>query len=598
MLFLLNSHQEEDKMINSVKSTRHSKIISILDECDELSVQDLARRLGRVSAVTVRRDLAELVTKGAIQRTHGAVARLGAAVPALEASSISIDDQIGDVDALILPPIEGGGADTLRSMARRRRIPFLAESSEQEGGVYVGPDNFAVGRELGNRAGRLLSEKIKSARMLLVSLERLPNTRSRCDGFVKGFGETFKGLIESWRVDGRGRFREALNFSLDAFSVHRDINVVFGVNDHSVLAALEASDRLGIRDVHGFSVGGEGGALFDVLQSGRKLRACAALFPEIVGLLSIDALAGALNGQALPKEIRTPHAVLTPENLGDYYEQRADQWTLRPEAEARLIDTPVAAKPAAPPRIIGFVPHYPAHDWYRNMIRAMRSRTDMLGYELRVAAPQAGIAREIRALRGLIARAAADKIVPGDIVAINGGEIGVMLAQELTQRRDITVVTNAFEIMERLDGVAGIKVIMTSGEFYSRYRCLVGPSLGALFETLKASKAFISVDGISAHFGPSAADERLALAARRFIEGSRQTFVLADHSIVGVDASNRIAPLRAVAEVITDGGTLPVDRLALAAAGSIVTIADFLEEVPGTASQDKQTRLRPSMATG
>lgn len=584
-------------MINSVKFTRHAKIISILDECDELSVQDLARRLGRVSAVTVRRDLAELVGKGIIERSHGAVARLGVPMPVAGSAGASIDDQIGDVDALILPPIEGGGADTLRSMARRRRIPFLAESSEQEGGVYIGPDNFAVGRELGNRAGRILSQKISAARMLLVSLERLPNTRSRCDGFLKGFSETFKGPIQNWRVDGRGRFRDALGSSLDAFSVHPNINIVFGVNDHSVMAALEASDRLGVRDVHGFSVGGEGGALFDLLQSGRKLTACTALFPEIVGLLSIDALAGALNGEALPKQIRTPHAILTPDNLSSYYEHRVDQWVLRADAEAQLTDAPAVVKPAGARKIIGFVPHYPAHDWYRNMIRAMRHRTDMLGYELRVAAPQAGIAREIRALRGLIAQAAAAKVEPGDIVAINGGEIGVMLAGELRERRDITVVTNAFEIMERLDGAPGIKVILTSGEFYSRYRCLVGPSLGALFETLKASKAFISVDGISAHFGPSAADERLALAARRFIEGSRQIFVLADHSIVGVDANNRIAPLRAVAEVIMDGGTLPVDRLALAAAGTIVTIADSEDEAHAPRPEEEM-RLRPRTAAG
>ena len=298
-------------MINSIKDMRQAKIMAVLEECDELSVHDLARRLGRVSAVTVRRDIADLAQKGVIQRRHGAVARLGAALPSVSDNEPLFDDRIGDFDALILPPIEGGGADTLRSMARRRRIPFLAESSEQEGGVYVGPDNFSVGRELGNRAGRFLTGKLTAARMLLVSQERLPNTRSRCDGFTKGFAETFKGPVESWRVDGRGRFREALNFSLDAFAAHPTINIVFGVNDHSVLAALEASDRLGVTDVYGFSVGGEGGALLDLLSAGHKLQACAALFPGVVGMLSIDALAKALNGEALPEAIRTPHAILT-----------------------------------------------------------------------------------------------------------------------------------------------------------------------------------------------------------------------------------------------------------------------------------------------
>jgi hypothetical protein len=73
---------------------------------------------------------------------------------------------------------------------------------------------------------------------------------------------------------------------------------------------------------------------------------------------------------------------------------------------------------------------------------------------------------------------------------------------------------------------------------------------------------------------------------------------MADHSIVGVDASNRIAPLRAVAEVIMDGGTLPVDRLALAAAGTIVTIADSEEELLAASHWDEEMTLRPRAATG
>jgi DeoR/GlpR family transcriptional regulator of sugar metabolism len=82
------------------------------------------------------------------------------------------------------------------------------------------------------------------------------------------------------------------------------------------------------------------------------------------------------------------------------------------------------------------------------------------------------------------------------------------------------------------------------------------------------------VDGVTARFGASSADERLALAARRFIDASKETFVLADHSIIGFDANHRIAPLRTVTEVITDSGSLPANRLALTASGTAVTVAD------------------------
>jgi DeoR/GlpR family transcriptional regulator of sugar metabolism/ABC-type sugar transport system substrate-binding protein len=558
-----------------IKSDRHQKIMSILEDCDQLSIHELARRLGRISAVTVRRDVSDLAAKGLLQRTHGGVARTQRVEQARrEEPDTTIQDQIGDVDAIVLPPIEGRGADTLRSMARRCDIPFLAESSQQEGGVYLGPDNFAVSRELGHRAGRMLSGTIERAHVLLVSLELLPNTRSRCDGFFKGFEETFKGLVQCWRVDGRGSFRIALAACRDAFAVHPTINVVFGVNDHSVLAALEASDRSGIGSVAGFAVGGEGGALFEVLRGGRKLRACAALFPEIVGMLAIDVLAARLSGGGMPREVRTPHAILTPDNLGDYYRREPTGWALTPKAQERLLPVRPISPAAQAPKVIGFVPHYPAHDWYRNMITAMRMRADLLGYELRVAAPQAGIAREIRALRQLIARTAASRVRPGDTIVVNGGETSLMLADELAGARELTVVTHSLDVMERLHGRPGLKVILTSGEYQSKQRCLVGPSVGALFETLRVDKAFLSVDGISARFGPSAADERLALAARRFIDASREVIVLADHSVVGIDANHRIAPARSVAEVITDAGSLPADRLALTATGARVTIAE------------------------
>ena len=104
---------------------------------------------------------------------------------------------------------------------------------------------------------------------------------------------------------------------------------------------------------------------------------------------------------------------------------------------------------------IGFVPHYPAHDWYRSMEKAMRARAEELGLDLVVAAPQAGIAQEIRSIRRVIARAAARLIAPGDTILINQGEACVFLAEELKPATDLTVVTNSLDVLERLSGRAG-----------------------------------------------------------------------------------------------------------------------------------------------
>ena len=573
-----------------IKVEREARILAILNEVGVASIRDLAGRLGRVSEVTVRRDVARLAGDGALRRSHGGVSKVNRASVSREAQASAEDFAlpIDDTDAIVLPPLEGKGAETLRLMARRRRIPFLAESAPQAGGTYLGSDNLAAGRDLGEAAARRLGGKIRTARILVVSLEALPNTRARCDGFLAGFGKSFDGEVRHWRVDGRGIFRSALRASLDALQAHPDINVLFGVNDHSILAAIEASDRLGLDGVSGFSVGGEGGALFDSLLQGGKLVACCALFPELVGARAVDVLAGALSGGAMPSEVKTPHAIVTRANLHDYYKRDDGGWAFAPSPRLAdlAVDPPLAARPGRRQRRprIGFVPHYPAHDWYRNMRRAMQQRADELGLELAVAAPQAGIAREIGAIRRVIARAAAAEVAPGDTILINHGEVSIFLAEELRAATDITVVTNSLDVLERLSGRSGLKVILTSGELHVKARCLVGPSLGALFETLRVDKAFLAVDGISARFGPSASDERMALAARRFVDASREVHVMADHSLVGQDANHRIVALDRVDELITDSGSLPADRLAFASAGTQITIADeetANEERPG-----------------
>ena len=51
---------------------------------------------------------------------------------------------------------------------------------------------------------------------------------------------------------------------------------------------------------------------------------------------------------------------------------------------------------------------------------------------------------------------------------------------------NLTVITNSLDVLDRLTGVGGVKVILTSGEYQLTDRCLVGPSLEALFELMRA----------------------------------------------------------------------------------------------------------------
>ncbi|MDE4174930.1 DeoR/GlpR family DNA-binding transcription regulator [Phaeobacter sp. PT47_59] len=59
-------------------TTRQSEIVDLLNEQDRVEVDDLARRFG-VSAQTVRADLRDLSTRGALSRIHGGAVRISAA---------------------------------------------------------------------------------------------------------------------------------------------------------------------------------------------------------------------------------------------------------------------------------------------------------------------------------------------------------------------------------------------------------------------------------------------------------------------------------------------------------------------------------------
>ena len=570
-----------------IKEQRHRRIVGILRNQHTVAIAELRRAMPEVSLVTLRRDLGELADAGALRRTHGGAtlpdadlvrpAADGRSPPARAGALASIVD---GVDAIVLPPIGGPGGGALRRQVRRRAIPFLAESAPQDGGIYLGPANRAAGRDLGRMAGRDCGPAA-SVTVLLVGLADLPNTRERCLGFEAGMRETFDGEARFITVNGQGSYRSALRVAREALQANGEIGVIFGVNDHSAIAGRDAAREAGSAALI-YATGGERPEFVAEVANSPRIRAIAAFFPEVVGTVAIDAIAARLSGQNLPERLVTPHRVVDRATLEETYMRTPDGWALREDVRRTLTEAiaPPTAALARRPRI-GFLPHYPAHDWYRAMIHAMQARCEALNCELVVAPPHLGIAAEISRLRRAIAEQAGTRIERGQTIIVGEGEAGLCLADALRRlafedaaRLDgLTIITNSLDILERLQDAPGLRTLLTSGEYQAADRCLVGPSLGALFERIRADAAFLSVGGISSRFGISSPDERLALAGSRFIDAARRVIVMADHTLFGADANHRIARIEAVDEVVTDADALPADRLSLRGMGIDVLIA-------------------------
>jgi DeoR/GlpR family transcriptional regulator of sugar metabolism/ABC-type sugar transport system substrate-binding protein len=583
-----------------IKDQRHKRIVTILHREGSVDIDTLSRLMPEVSRVTLRRDLAELAEAGALKRTHGGavlpdsglIARAGPLNATADLAEIV--SALDEFDAVILPPIPGRGSEALRRDICRRDIPFVAESASQAGGNYVGPNNYAAGWELGCLAGARFSTR--TSRVLIVGLHALSNTRARAEGFKAGFEQRAHKGAQFFFVDGKGSFKTALKVATDAFRAEDLINVVFGVNDHSTIAGLEAAFQTGA-EVEAYAVGGESAEFVARVSETGPLKAVSAFFPEAVGAIAIDVVAGLLAGEQIGSRT-TPHRIVTADNLGQFYELSSGEWQLRAECFSELIEpVPLAAQRCPRGKCVGFMPHYPAHDWYRTLSQALSVRARLYDMRVVVTPPHQGIAAEIARLQSEIAKAAVERIGSGMAVVLGEGQPTRFMADEIRRLafadrnrfEGVTIVTNSLDVLFRLEDAPGFKVILTSGEYQKSDRCLVGPSLGALFERLRPDLAFITAAGVSPSFGISSVDERRALVAQRIMQAARKTCVLVDHTALGVEANHRIAQLDKVSEIITDDGALPRDRHALRGAGPDVTIAGEptitgQDEVPVVAS--------------
>ena len=566
-----------------IKEQRHARILSLLRQQGVVSMEDLRRAMPGIAAVTLRRDLAQLDELGAVRRRHGgavlsdeAIVRSKGALPGVEIGPLESD--LDSLNAVILPPIIGRGSNVLRREIFRRGIPHIAESAAKERGAYLGPDTSPAGVELGRLAAAEMAGKPVS--MLVIGVAELPNTRDRVAGFEAGLAEGGLRPVAVHRVNGQGSYRIGLRVAHDAFAADEAINLVFAVNDHAAIAGIEAAERIK-RQVAVYSMGGESAAFMARLAETGPLRAVGALFPEVVGRLGIDMAVLGILGQS-PSDTVTPHAVITPLTLADYFENGAEGWRLKEEVLERLSSIRLGFNTKLlRSRRIGFLPHYPAHDWYRSMASAMQARCQAYGAMLVVSPPHHGISAEIARLRREIAQTAALLLRPGMVVALNDGQANLFLSEEIRniashgpeQLHGVTIVTNSLDVLHALEDVAAVKVILTAGEYQKTDRCLVGPSVGAIFEQVRPHLAFIAADGVTSGFGLSSLDERRALAARRLISASQATIVLADSVALGSDANHRIAGISQVGSVLTDDGALPEERQRFRSVGVDVLIA-------------------------
>jgi DeoR/GlpR family transcriptional regulator of sugar metabolism len=154
--------------------------------------------------------------------------------------------------------------------------------------------------------------------------------------------------------------------------------------------------------------------------------------------------------------------------------------------------------------------------------------------------------------KAAIGRAAADFVENGMAILIDSGSTTLALAQALTNRSDLTVLTNSLPIGLLLARTKTIKTVLLGGEIEANDEAAFGLDTLDLIAKYRVDLAFIGAGGISEQgdftdYSRLAAEQRARMAA-----AAKSAYVLADHTKFSKRTPVTLPISSPIAALITD----------------------------------------------
>lgn len=170
-----------------------------------------------------------------------------------------------------------------------------------------------------------------------------------------------------------------------------------------------------------------------------------------------------------------------------------------------------------------------------------------------------------------LAKAAMEFVEPGDTVVVDDGSTAAALAEFLTAKRPLTVITNNLSVITRLTGQVGINVIALGGEYSRKFNGFFGLLAETAIKGLRADVAFLSC---SAVHGARAfhQDQEVVQCKRLKAEAATRKYLLVDHTKFGRPALHFFSNLADYDAVLTTAPPQGVQAETLRDAGAVLKI--------------------------
>jgi DeoR family fructose operon transcriptional repressor len=159
-----------------------------------------------------------------------------------------------------------------------------------------------------------------------------------------------------------------------------------------------------------------------------------------------------------------------------------------------------------------------------------------------------------------IAKRAAEFIEDGDSLIIDSGTTTQYLAYELSKFKDLTVVTNSINLIQKLSALQGINIISTGGMLRTNTMALAGPMAEKSLERIRVDKAFIGTNGLNLEAGLTTPNMVEASIKQKMISVADQVFIMADHTKIGCVSFAKFGELSDIDACIT-GNMIPKEDI-------------------------------------
>lgn len=159
----------------------------------------------------------------------------------------------------------------------------------------------------------------------------------------------------------------------------------------------------------------------------------------------------------------------------------------------------------------------------------------------------------------LIGKKASEIIKDDDTIIIDSGTTTVEVAKNLGAIKNLTVITNALNIVSQLIRDE-IRVILLGGMLRNTSLSLIGPVAENSIKSFHCDKCFIGVDGIDSKHGISTPNIEEAHLNQLMIKISKEVIVVADSSKFLKRSFAFIAPITDIDVIVTDSN-IPEEEL-------------------------------------